>query len=735
MYKIKLLLMASFLLVGLISASADNISNHFTTIAPALPPTAFSPSNTRTVDNQLMDINNFYSAERCQKCHPDAYAAWSQSLHRNAAREPFYRESADILLKTRGIEFTRHCESCHTPVALLTGTLTKTSGKTAAPFTPLDHEGVTCVICHSIVEARPDGTASYTIRRPALLMAEDGTLTTGNVSDEQIMADKPSHKRAMMRPLMKQPEFCSVCHKVIAPTSLNGYKNIPGFSAFDEWQQSAASKESVLPFYPKDERKDCRSCHMPKVPSTQDYGAKDGFIALHRWPGANTAAPLFYGQTEQVDVIKKFLQSNVLVVDILALKHSNDNKLLPLVNGQTNSVTLTPGEQLQAEVVVSNRNAAHSFPPEVRDLYEAWLNFEVLDAQGETIFQSGYLKPDGKLDGSAHVYKAIILDGNGKTITRHQIWLTTIKAYDNAIQAGRSDTIHYQFTVPQAFAGQLTLKATVRYRRFNQEYTDYVLGRQHKDLAVPIIQMATTQVQLTTNNSKALKPLEQLPTLMAKRWNDYGIGLLEQANYGAAAQAFSQAVAFDPQASYLTNVAIAELRTERFAPQTSQLAKAEALLDQALTLEPQNMRAKFYRALVWRGLGRLQAAATEMQAVAGQYPKDREVARQLGQTLYSLGNLPGAQQALETLLAIDPNDAGAYRLLAPIYESQGFKAQAAKTTELYLQFRDDPRAEGVAASFFAAHPEWREERTNQHVHLSQTTLRPVLTGQQAAPID
>ena len=133
---------------------------------------AFSPSNARTEDGKLIPVEQFFPASRCASCHADTHKSWSQSLHRNAAREPFYRESADILLRTRGIEFTRHCESCHTPVALFAGVLTKESAIQAAPFTKLDDEGVTCTVCHSITQARLDGTGSFTIRRPALLASE-----------------------------------------------------------------------------------------------------------------------------------------------------------------------------------------------------------------------------------------------------------------------------------------------------------------------------------------------------------------------------------------------------------------------------------------------------------------------------------------------------------------------------------------------------------------------------------
>src|SRR6185503_8813155 len=147
---------------------------------PPVPSEPFSPSNARTEDANFIPEKQFFPAARCASCHKDTHTGWSQSLHRNAAREPFYRESVDILLRTRGIEFTRHCESCHTPIALFSGALAKDQPRQQAPFTPLDDEGVTCTVCHSITAARLNGTGSFTIRRPALLAKEDGTPIFGD---------------------------------------------------------------------------------------------------------------------------------------------------------------------------------------------------------------------------------------------------------------------------------------------------------------------------------------------------------------------------------------------------------------------------------------------------------------------------------------------------------------------------------------------------------------------------
>lgn len=700
----------------------------------------FAPSNARTESGGLIPVEQFIPASRCVGCHQDTHQAWSESLHRNAAREPFYRESADILLKTRGIEFTRHCESCHTPVALFSGALSKESGKTAAPFTRLDDEGVTCTICHSITEAKLDGTGSYTIRRPALLAREDGSPVYGDFSDEQILADIPGHKRAVMGPLLKSPEFCATCHKVDAPPTLNQYKNIRGFSAYDEWQQSGASQESVAPFYPRNERADCRSCHMPKIESANDRAAKEGKIASHRWLGANTAAPLFYGQNKQAELTEKFLQADVLDVDIFAIKREVTGELIaPLAPTIENCFAPLPNEEMTAEVVISNRNAAHSFPPEVRDLYEAWVEFEAIDASGKTIYRSGFLKPDGLLDESAHVYRQVILDEQARPITRHQIWLTNIKAYDNAIPPGRSDIARFRFRMPESHQ-PVTLRARVNYRRFNQEYTDYVLARQKRQLTLPVVRMAEAVIAIAAHDHQLMPAKHatvrhsQTEIPQWKRWNDYGIGLLEQAQHSQAAEAFHQAATLNPSDPNLpVNQAIAEMRTEKFSQVREQWHRAESLLDAALLLDPTSWRARFFKSLSLRGNGKLADAANELSQIARQYPRDREVIRNLGQTLYTIGRVAEAREAFERLIAIDPTDSGSWQFLSSIYASEGRKSDAERAQSLYLRWREDPGAYDIALRFFAAHPQWGDERVSAHVHGEHSANRSIVTGAQAAP--
>ena len=85
-------------------------------------PNPFAPSNATTTTGNFIRGDMFVSSKRCGTCHTDAHAQWRQSAHGNAFREPFYQKNVKDLQSQKGIEFTRHCESCHNPAALLSST-------------------------------------------------------------------------------------------------------------------------------------------------------------------------------------------------------------------------------------------------------------------------------------------------------------------------------------------------------------------------------------------------------------------------------------------------------------------------------------------------------------------------------------------------------------------------------------------------------------------------------------
>ena len=144
---------------------------------------------------------------------------------------------------------------------------------------------------------------------------------------------------------------------------------------------------------------------MKRDPITlPDYGAKNGTLASHRWLAGNTAVPFYYGFDEQLNKTIEFLKSgNYLNVDIFALEDGSERQHDRAARARSRSRS-SRTILVEAYVVIQNKNIGHSLMPEVRDLYEAWVEFTVKDAGGKEIYHSGFLKPDGMLDQRAHSF-------------------------------------------------------------------------------------------------------------------------------------------------------------------------------------------------------------------------------------------------------------------------------------------------------------------------------------------
>src|SRR6202453_36463 len=361
------------------------------------PRNPFVPGNVQVQGEGFLQPGAYPSAEYCGTCHQEAYSQWRQALHSHAFRPPFYRTSVNILIrdKTRGIAFARHCDSCHNPIGVLGAALTEDSKVHRAN---LDSAGLTSAPCHSVVSLdSTNGNASVKMGVPAVIVDENGERIPGEVPFDMILRHPERHSKAVMHDFLHTPEFCAACHKANLPAPLNDYKFIRAFTAYDEWQQSKFSQRNPLTFYTADFTT-CQGCHMKRNAITlPDYGAKDGTLVSHRWLAGNTAVPFYYGFDEQLKKTIEFLRTgNYLNVDIFALKKTgSDNLIAPL---GTVAYKLVPDDTVEAYVVIQNKSIGHSLIPEVRDLYEAWVEFVVTDSDNKEIYHSGFIKPNGMLD-------------------------------------------------------------------------------------------------------------------------------------------------------------------------------------------------------------------------------------------------------------------------------------------------------------------------------------------------
>ncbi len=704
---------AAIKLAGPTSPFHDSIASRYNYAFGKESP--FLPSNAMSVNGQFLDPKSFPTAEYCGHCHKEAYHQWRQTAHSNSFRAPWYLKNVNMLIDEKGVQFSRHCEGCHNPVALLSGNLTQGMPKKR----PFEEEGVTCSTCHSIQSTDATGTGSYVMGIPAVLVDESGAPITRPVSDAEVLAHLDRHSKAVMRPLYKTTEFCAACHKAAIPAALDDYKFLRAFTVYDEWQGASFTKQSPLPFYRKETASTCQTCHMPREALTggaDDPGAKEGKFASHRWLGGNTLIPAFYKYDEQAQKVEDFLKhasdgKGVLNVDIFALERENaapgDALIAPLGLAP---FSVRAGETLIADVIVQNKGIAHSLVPEQRDFYEAWVDFTVKDPSGKVLAESGFLKPDGQLDPSAHSFTNRLINIRGELNDIHQIWHNRVLAYNNALQSGRSQLTRYRFRLPKGYQGQFTLTATVKYRRFNQHFIDFAMDQAAgKHYPMPIVDMASQTRTLTTGANSPVAPgPEENPQWM--RWNNYGIALLDALQYQASVDAFQHVAALRPDyADAYTNMGIVEISWERYDDAKPHLAKALSLL-------PGDPRALYYRAFVERNAGQVKEAIADFQAVLAKYPRAKDALRELGYSYFQQHDYADSRDVYEKLQAIDPDDLAAHYQLAILYRRLGEKEKAAIESAKFADQKDDPTASTYALEFLAKHPEVAAESVVWHTH-------------------
>jgi tetratricopeptide (TPR) repeat protein len=368
-----------------------------------------------------------------------------------------------------------------------------------------------------------------------------------------------------------------------------------------------------------------------------------------------------------------------------------------------------------AYVVIQNKNIGHSLIPEVRDLYEAWVEVTVKDAAGNDIYHSGFLKPDGMLDTRAHSFTNRPVNLSGEFVDNHKVWTIHSMAYDNSIQSGRSALVRYEFKIPPDVKGPLSITARVNYRHLRQSYLNNVFGTDHP--LYPVVELAsrTRALNMGMNDATPPAPNDNQDWM---RWNNVGIGYLDQQQYSDAIEAFEQVTKLRPDyEDGFVNLGLTYIEWEKYS-------SARWPLEKALQLHPDYARALYYLALVERREGHPESEVADLQRVVEQFPQSRDARRELGIAYYQQHRTDDAVTQFQALQAIDPDDLAAHYNLAILYRRKGMKAEAAAQAALYVTKRIDPEAPTYSLDFLRKHPEISTESVPWHMH---TDLKPAAT--------
>lgn len=459
----------------------------------------FRPSQTETSHGGFVNESDIAGSENCAACHQDIARQWSESMHRQAAADPTYVTNVNLLEATKGISATRYCEGCHAPVALLTGQLSE-GGKHGGIAGSLGNvEGVSCLSCHGVSRmVHLKGVASYefTPRSRYLFEGSSNSLAVA-LSETLIKADPAQHVQDMASDQLGDPTLCAGCHAQFMDKDMNGWGWVKMQDEYSAWLAGPFSGHAADFTAASTQR--CQDCHMPRVPGEDPSADSNGLVASHRFPGANTVIPTLREDWQQLEATVAMLQNSSMRLTIDKPTRRNAQQTLSPLDENIRGSAEAPfyaylDENVALDVIVANQAVGHDFPGGTIDLGEAWIEFVVLDAEGDEVYASARVAEGEFLPEDAHVYKSVPTNRQGKEVWRHDLFNMVGESFRRTVSAGKADLAKYQFDIPGWVKSPLTVTATLRYRKLNERYARFALKDQY--FPVPIVDIAWDSMQI-----------------------------------------------------------------------------------------------------------------------------------------------------------------------------------------------------------------------------------------------
>ena len=226
--------------------------------SPAAAAEETDPANADEEHAALFLENRFPSATTCATCHPAHYREWSVSPHAYAQMSPVFNAMHGTILKITNGTNGDFCIRCHTPVGMNLGEPEFMSNMDRHPTS---REGVTCIVCHRVNRAYGKLSGRLAISEGDLFDTVYGTagneeldrvIESGDyrVNTDPERSGRNIHADAEKFFQLSTSGFCGTCHDV---NLVNGFRLE---EAFSEFKTSPAAKDNVS----------CQDCHMGVEP-------------------------------------------------------------------------------------------------------------------------------------------------------------------------------------------------------------------------------------------------------------------------------------------------------------------------------------------------------------------------------------------------------------------------------------------------------------------------------------
>lgn len=676
--------------------------------------------------SQEPDLAVLSEVDRCVECHRDIVRQWRDSPHARASFDnPWYRASVDAYREAQGRTASRFCAGCHDPLLLASNAM----DEPVLIDTPHATAGVTCLVCHGIVESEVDGRGSFTLRSDSIPYP-----TPGN--DESLRA----HRARLASTALRSTQMCGSCHRAHLDQTTGNAHFLKGMDDLGAYASSGYAGSHAARLESSVAPQDCSSCHMPAQHATREGAfSRTGQIRSHRMPGGQTALA---SQTSvaQLDATRAQLRS-AAVIDIGAVRLGDGT-----LQRAPTTVLSHANETVTADVVLSNTRAGHQFPGGVRDTQHTWVEVVVEDAHGCAILSNGASYQDAEAtpsQGPVHTLFTAFVDDAGEIELRHQVDRFAAMAFDHTVAPLDSRAVRYRFTIPAGAGFPLTVRARLLHQRHNHSFQEFACdqsrtsrGRRFSRLtpdadpcaAQPVTEISSTSVLLATAGTASNHGAQTDPQSEASpRWlrlYRHALALSHQLSEhlgeteASLTEAASLAPTFRDRAQVLVLRAEVEAKQGRREHALEFAQTAEQLLRRVARESGEQVHGL---AAVFRARGQahdqvwdFDAAVQSFRNVVARSPRDTQAHRDLARALGSAGQRKGALLAARAGLRLNPRD------------SQLLRTQALALRRLHGPGADEAHAQALAHREPDAESEARRRCVAQS-ETCRTALVPVPT--------
>ncbi len=356
-----------------------------------------------------------------------------------------------------------NCAYCHVPAAI---TPSQVNVDLSALFPrPADvrGEGVTCDVCHKVLDITLDNNGFPFVDRPGILSyrflrPDSGGFAIGPFANILIRdSNIPADHRLTCSPVFSKSEFCAGCH-------YGKFGNMVIYNSYGEWKQSAFGNDSSGSDY-----KTCQDCHMSYMEAGEENPP------LSRRQACSESDPKF--QNFDHDLMNFGLDER-------------SGKEIPLLIKDAAQVNVKfkyePEKKNSLNVIVrvENTKAGHKFPTDspLRHLIlvvdaKDQLGTSLLQVDGERIpnwggvgkpFMDSFgIRNYGGLPGK--IFANLLVEEDTNVSPTAAYWNETKFAWvngeansDTRLVPGKEDKSDYSFTVPNV--GEIKVTVTLVYR-------------------------------------------------------------------------------------------------------------------------------------------------------------------------------------------------------------------------------------------------------------------------------